>query len=376
METREFQIFAKPVGASCNLRCSYCYYLKNKDLTGPGEKPLMNDTMLEKYVVQHIQASTGEVILFSWHGGEPLIAGIEFFRKVISIQNKYLPEGKRIVNGIQTNGILINEEWCRFLAKEKFVVGISIDGPGNLHDRFRVSPDGIGSFSKVLKGFRMLQKHGIVTEILCVVNADNVMEPLQIYRFFKRLGAMFITFLPLVEQRPEAETRVSEISVPARAYGEFLVAVFDEWVEKDIGKVKIQIFEEAIRPAFNQGHTLCIFRETCGGVPVVEFNGDFYSCDHYVDRDHLIGNINNGSLSDFLDSPQQLAFGEKKKALLPRHCLGCEVRAMCNGECPKNRFINAPDGEEGLNYLCEGYKMFFMHAFPFLKAVREMWKKI
>jgi serine-type anaerobic sulfatase-maturating enzyme len=370
----EFQVFAKPVGASCNLNCRYCYYLKNKNLLNHGGKPLMDDMVLEKYVVQHIEASSGEVIMFSWHGGEPLMAGIEFFRRASALQKKYLPDGRRIINGIQTNGTLIDEKWCRFLAEEKFVVGISIDGPGNFHDRFRLHADGRPSFSKALKGFRMLQKHGIVTEILCVLNAFNVREPLQVYRFLKDLGTRYITFLPLVDRRYDSETGASEISVPARAFGEFLIAVFNEWVEKDIGKIKIQIIEEAIRPAFGQEHTLCIFKETCGGVPVVEYNGNFYSCDHYVDSEHLIGNILSGSLSDFLDSPQQAAFGHQKKSLLPNYCLECEVRAMCNGECPKNRFIKTPGGEDGLNYLCEGYKMFFAHTLPFLKAVQEIWE--
>ncbi|MDP4223900.1 MAG: anaerobic sulfatase maturase [Bacteroidota bacterium] len=371
---REFQIFAKPVGALCNLNCRYCYYLKNNNLLTPGKKPLMDDRILEKYVVQHIQTSSGEVIMFSWHGGEPLMAGIEFFRRVTALQRKHWPDGRRIVNGIQTNGTLIDEKWCRFLADEKFVVGISIDGPGNLHDMFRLHADGRPSFSKALKGYRMLLRHGIVAEILCVVNAFNVREPLRVYRFLKDLGAGYITFLPLVERCHDSETEVSEISVPAREFGEFLITVFDEWVEKDIGKIKVQIFEEAIRPAFGQEHTLCIFKETCGGVPVMEYNGNFYSCDHYVDSEHFIGNILSGSLSDFLDSPQQVAFGERKKLLLPDYCVECEVRAMCNGECPKNRFIKTPDGDEGLNYLCEGYKVFFRHSLPFVKAVRETWK--
>jgi uncharacterized protein len=218
-----------------------------------------------------------------------------------------------------------------------------------------------------------LQGFNIETEILCVVNADNVKHPIAIYRFFKELGVRYITFLPLVERQAGSPNGVSDISVPSLAFGEFLCSVFDEWVVKDIGKVKIQIFEEAIRPAFKQEHTLCIFRETCGGVPVVEHNGDFYSCDHYVDNDHFIGNIMTGSLSDFIDSKQQQSFGVLKKATLPGYCIECDVRAMCNGECPKNRFIRTPDGENGLNYLCQGYKKFFSHSKPLTEAIAAAW---
>jgi uncharacterized protein len=231
------------------------------------------------------------------------------------------------------------------------------------------------SFSRALKGFRSLKKFNIETEILCVVNSDNVNHPLAVYRFFKELGVRYITFLPLVEQQTGSANGVSAISVPSLAFGEFLCSVFDEWVEKDIGNVKIQIIEEAIRPAFNQEHTLCIFRETCGRVPVLEHNGDFYSCDHYVDNDHLVGNIMTGSLSVFLDGEQQQSFGMLKKTTLPKYCLECDVRSMCNGECPKNRFMRTPDGENGLNYLCGSYKLFFNHALPFTEAIATVWKK-
>jgi len=372
---REFQIFAKPVGALCNLRCMYCYYLDKRSLY-PGEEALtMTDGMLEKYIIQHIEATTDETIFFSWHGGEPLMAGIDFFRKAVAIQKKHKPAGRTILNGVQTNGTLIDWDWASFLAEEKFVVGISIDGPGDLHNRFRVAPGGEPSLSRVLKGYDILQRSRIRSEILCVVNSYNVRFPLVVYNFFRELGAQYITFLPLVEKRQGTKSGVTRASVPPDEFGRFLISVFDEWVERDIGEIKIQIIEESARTAFKQEHTLCIFKENCGGVPVVELNGDFYSCDHFVNKDNFIGNITQGSVAGFLESERQKAFGLAKSRTLPRYCIECEVRAMCNGECPKNRFITTPDGESGLNYLCSGYKAFFNHCRPFVEAIGSAWKK-
>lgn len=371
---REFQVFVKPVGAICNLKCSYCYYLDKKGLYPAGTRFIMSDEVLEKYIIQHIEASTENKINFSWHGGEPLLAGIDFFRKVIKYQNRHKPSGSAIFNGIQTNGTLINSDWCKFLADEGFVVGMSIDGPAEIHNIYRRTMDDRNTHQKVLNGFELLKNYGILPEILCVVNADNVKHPLEIYDYFKMLGARYLTFLPLVERQPDSLTRVTPESVPSDKFGFFLNAIFDEWVEKDIGEIKIQIFEEAARTAFNQDHTLCIFRENCGGVPVVEFSGDFYSCDHYVDNEHLLGNIRYNSLAFFLDSNRQKEFGAAKSLTLPRYCLECEVKAMCNGECPKNRFLETPDGEAGLNYLCSGYKQFFNHCRPFVEAVAGLWK--
>jgi uncharacterized protein len=373
-ESREFQIFAKPVGATCNLRCKYCYYLIKKNLYPENKSLLMDDQVLERYILQHIEASTDGAIGFSWHGGEPFMAGTDFFRKVVQLQNKYKPSGRTIINGIQTNGTLIDDEWCRFLASEHFLVGISIDGPGDLHNKFRQTGGKRPTLQHVLKGYELLQKFRISSEILCVVNSVNVKYPLVVYDFFKQLEAKYITFLPLVEPLSGTPSGVSRNSVPSLEFGIFLSNIFDEWVEKDIGEVKIQIVEEAIRPAFNQEHTLCIFKETCGGVPVVEHNGDFYSCDHYVDSDHLVGNIMGGSLISYLDCERQEAFGREKSLLLPHYCKVCDVKQMCNGECPKNRFIRTPDGEGGLNYLCSGYKYFFTHCSSFIEAVGSIWR--
>ena len=370
---REFQIFVKPAGSVCNLRCSYCYYNCKEDLYPGKGSFIMSDEILEAYIKQHIDATTDKLIMFSWHGGEPTIAGLDFFKRAVDIQHKYLPEGKKILNGIQTNGTLLDDEYCRFMASEGFIAGISIDGPTELHNIHRMDAGGKGTFEKIINGYELLRKHNITTEILCVVGSHNEDYPLKVYDFFKSLGAEYITFLPLVNRKEDLSTGATPDSVTAIAFGNFLISVFDEWVEKDIGKVKIQLFEEVARTAFNQEHTLCIFKTTCGGVPVVEYNGDFYSCDHFVNREHYLGNISDISLSELLDSPRQKAFGEAKLLTLPRYCRECEVRNMCNGECPKNRFINTPDGESGLNYLCEGYKKFFTHCRLFVEAIRITW---
>ena len=369
-----YQVFLKPVGSRCNMQCSYCYYLGKNELFSRSGPVLMSEKVLEQFIIQNFETSSEETAGFSWHGGEPLMAGLSFFKKVIELQQRHLPPDKRVLNGIQTNGTLINDEYCRFFSDYEFIAGISIDGPGELHDRNRYGPDGRSTFLKSLKGYELLHKYKIPTEVLCVVNSENVKHPLIIYDFFRKLGVQFITFLPLVNLKTGSKSEVSRNSVGSKDFGIFLSTVFDEWVSEDIGRIRIQIFEEMIRPAFSQEHTLCIFRETCGRVPVVEFNGDFYSCDHYVDKEHLIGNIMSGHLSEFLESGTQREFGLAKSTMLPEYCKKCNVRPMCNGECPKNRFLQSPDGEFGLNYLCEGYKYFFNHCLPFIEAVRVAWK--
>jgi uncharacterized protein len=371
--SREFQIFVKPVDALCNLRCKYCYYLCKKPIYPDSQSFIMDEDILERYIVQNIEASTEETINFSWHGGEPLMAGIDFFRKAVALQKKHKPYGRMIINGIQTNGTLIDDQWASFLAEENFMVGISIDGPGDLHNRYRTTSDGRSSLHLALRGYDILRNHRIECEILCVVNSFNVKFPLVVYNFFKQIGAKYLTFLPLVERRPGTKSGVSRASVHSVEFGLFLNSVFDEWIENDIGKIKIQVFEEAARTAFNQDHTLCIFKKNCGGVPVIEHNGDFYSCDHFVNKENLVGNIKDGSVTDFLDSERQQAFGKAKSNTLPRYCVECEVKSMCNGECPKNRFISTPYGEPGLSYLCAGYKTFFTHCRPFVKAIATAW---
>jgi uncharacterized protein len=335
----------------------------------------MNDETLEKCVKQHFAASSGDTVLFTWHGGEPLLAGIDFYKKALSIQKRYLLQGKKFLNGIQTNATLLTKEWCEFFAENGFSVGISMDGPASFHDAMRHTSNQCGSFEKTLAGYQLLRENGVNAEILCVVSACNVKYPLVVYDFFKKLGANYITFLPLVEKSDSGAGSVSKESVPALEFGLFLAAIFDEWIKNDIGTIKIQIFEEALRTAFNQEHTLCIFKERCGGVPVIEQNGDFYPCDHFVDGNRTLGNINEHSLEYLLNHPLQKEFGNAKLKMLPQYCIRCDVRKMCNGECPKNRFTTSPDGESGLNYLCEGYKYFFNHCKSFIDTVSEVWMK-
>ena len=363
---REFQVLAKPVGARCNLHCHYCYYHS----TGYREWPGMTDDLLETYIRQHIVACTDSVIAFSWHGGEPTLFGLEGFRKIVALQKKYCPPDRRIVNGIQTNGVLLDEEWCRFLATEKIVVGLSLDGPEQFHDLYRVTSKGKRTFHKVLQVYDRLCTYDVQTECLCVIHSGNVRQPRVVYEFFLGLEVPYLTFLPLVE--PLSHGRTSNRTVPAEDWGVFLCTIFDMWKNRDIGRIKVQIFEEAARPAFGLEHTLCIFRKVCGGVPVLECNGDMYSCDHFISAEHLLGNIRKVPLTVILDSPQQKTFGRAKSSTLPRQCLNCSELDMCNGGCPKNRFIQTSDGESGLNYLCAGYKRFFSYCRPFVDAIAKV----
>ena len=373
--TRGFQVFVKPAGDACNLACRYCYYL-GKNPSGPGGDPLrMPEVFLEDYIAQHIAASPDEVVRFSWHGGEPTVLGVDYFRGIVAIQRRHRPSGRTIANGMQTNGTLLDDKWGRFLAAEGFSVGLSLDGPRELHDRHRLARDGRSSFDETMRGHEVLRRHGVPADILCVVSAANVGHPAKVYGFFREIGASYVTFLPLVERRPDAPGGVSPDTVPSEAWGDFLCAVFDEWVDRDIGRIKIQIVEEAARPAFGQEHSLCVFRPVCGDIPVLERNGDVYSCDHFVDEAHRIGNILETPLVDLIEDPAQHAFGLAKLETLPGVCRECVFRVMCNGECPKNRFARAPDGEPGLNYLCAGYKKFFGRVRPFVAEVAAEWRR-
>jgi uncharacterized protein len=372
---RSFQVFAKPGGAICNLACQYCYYLDKADLYDEPGSFRMPDDLLEEYIIQHIAASPDEIIRFSWHGGEPTLAGLEFFRRVADLQRKHRPARREIANGMQTNGTLLDGRWSRFLAAERFSVGLSLDGPAELHNLHRLTKDGKPTFEEAMRGYKILRRHRVSTDILCVVHSGNVRFPLKLYRFFKNIGAPYLTFLPLVERRPGVPSEVTANSVPAEAWGDFLCAIFDEWLSQDIGRVKAQIFEEAARTAFDQEHSLCLFRPVCGDIPVIEHNGDFYSCDHFVDAAHRPGNIRQTPLVELLESAAQKAFGQAKAEGLPRFCRECEVLEMCHGECPKNRFRMTPDGEPGLNYLCPGYKKFFNHCLPFVEDVAAAWRR-
>jgi uncharacterized protein len=366
---REFQVFAKPAGAVCNLACRYCYYLEKEHLYPQKPSLKMGEELLEDYILQVIQASIEPEIRFSWHGGEPALLGVPYYENVVALQKKHLPRDRRIANNLQTNGTLLDESWGNFLARENFTVGLSMDGPEPFHDAYRVTKTGSPTHERVLRAWKLLSERGITTDILCTVHAANVFHPLETYGYFKDIGARYIGFLPIVEKDPKSKTGVSSRSVPARAFGEFLCAVFDLWKKEDIGKILIQVFEEVTRTALGQDHSLCIFRKTCGHFPVVEHNGDFFSCDHFVDPEHCPGNIRHTPLVDLLESRFQKTFGQSKRSTLAARCRKCPVLNFCNGGCPKDRFVASGDGKHLLNYLCEGYKLFFSHCQPFVQAL-------
>ena len=365
--TREFQVMVKPIGAVCNLDCRYCYYLQKKELY-PDAGPLrMADDLLERYIVQHIEASPTEAILFSWHGGEPTVLGLDYFLRIVELQRKHRPPGRSILNGIQTNGTLLDEAWCRFLEEEQFFVGLSMDGPRELHDRYRVDKQQRATHKSVLQAFQLLQRHRIHCDVLCVVHHQNARQPAAVYRYFKDIGVKFLQFLPLVARG--AEGGVSAETVSPEAYGNFLCTIFDEWVRQDVGKVNIQNFDEATRPFLGMEHALCVSGPVCGNIVVLEHNGDVYACDHFVDPAHRLGNIRDTPLAELLQSPALLEFGRDKRDRLPRYCRECAVLSLCNGGCPKDRLARTPDGEEGLNYLCRGLKEFYTHSRPTLQKL-------
>ncbi len=363
-----FHLLAKPTGAICNLDCAYCFFL-SKELLYPGSRFRMADELLETYIRQLIEAHRTPEVAVAWQGGEPTLMGLDFFRRSIELQEKYRRPGQRIVNTIQTNGTLIDGEWAAFFKQHGFLVGISIDGPQDLHDAHRVDKAGKPTFDRVMRGLGFLRAHGVEFNVLTTVQAANVAHPLPVYRFLRdEAGARFIQFIPIVERINEdgrtllqEGATVSERSVTAAGWGRFLIEVFDEWVRRDVGTVFVQMFDAALASWAGAPPALCIFAETCGDALALEHNGDVYSCDHFVEPKYLLGNINTESLIDLVASPKQRQFGEDKRDTLPRYCRECDVRFACNGECPKNRFIATPDGEPGLNYLCAGYKAFFQH---------------
>ena len=360
-QQKPFHVMTKPIGAICNLDCEYCYYLEKEELYPETKSFRMEDSTLENYIRQYIETqSTLSEITFAWQGGEPTLMGIDFFRKAVELQDKYRRSGMTIRNSLQTNATIINDEWAIFFKENNFLIGISIDGPPKLHDHYRFDKKGDPSSADVIRGLRLFQKHEVDYNILCVVNNYNGDYPVQIYNYFKDLGAQFMQFIPIVEHFGDG-SEVSPRSINPKQYGRFLCAVFDEWVKEDIGKIFIQIFDVSLEAWLGFKPSLCIFNETCGDAMAMEHNGDVYACDHYVTPEYLVGNIEETPISDIINLPFQRKFGEDKKDTLPPYCLDCEVRFVCNGGCPKNRFIDTPNGDPGLNYLCEGYKMFFNH---------------
>ena len=379
-----FHLLAKPTGAICNLDCKYCFFL-SKEMLYPGSRFRMADELLEEYVKQYLEAQQVPEVNLAWQGGEPTLMGLDFFKRVVVHAEKYKKPGQQILHSMQTNGTLLDDEWCAFFKEHNFLIGLSVDGPREMHDAYRVNKGGAGSFEQVMRGWKALKKHKVDFNILCTVHAANADHPLQVYHFFRDdLGAEFIQFIPILErateqllplanvgwsERPGGDRPlykqtgelVTERSVKSEQYGQFLIDIFEDWVRRDVGRVYVQMFDVTLASWVGQ-HSLCIFSPTCGNALALEHNGDLYACDHYVEPDYLLGNIMDEHMIELVASDKQRKFGQDKQDTLPQYCLDCEVRFACNGGCPRNRFIHTPAGEPGLNYLCAGYKKFFNHV--------------
>lgn len=376
-------VMLKPVGAHCNLACKYCYYLEKNKLYPTAQRHLMSDEMLEQFTREYIEAQTMNQVLFTWHGGEPLLRSIDFYRKALSLQQKYAG-GRRIDNVIQTNGTLLTDEWCEFFAQNHWLVGISIDGPQPDHDHYRLTAAGKPSWKKVMQGIKLLKKHGVEWNAMAVVNAYNVNHPLEFYRFFKENGCQFLQFTPIVERltrhedgrtlanlADKDEISLSEASVAPEQWGYFLCAIFDEWVRKDVGKIFVEIFDCTLANWMGISPGICAYSKECGHAGVMEHNGDVYSCDHFVFPEYKLGNIRDHSLIDMLYGEQQQEFSRLKHSSLPRQCKECDMEFACHGECPKNRFMKDKYGDSGLNYLCPGYYHYYQHVAPYMDYMKQ-----
>ena len=376
-------VMLKPAGAHCNLACKYCYYLEKNKLYPTAQRHLMSDEMLEQFTREYIEAQTMNQVLFTWHGGEPLLRSIDFYRKALSLQQKYAG-GRRIDNVIQTNGTLLTDEWCEFFAQNHWLVGISIDGPQPDHDHYRLTAAGKPSWKKVMQGIKLLKKHGVEWNAMAVVNAYNVNHPLEFYRFFKENGCQFLQFTPIVERltrhedgrtlaslADKDEISLSEASVAPEQWGYFLCAIFDEWVRKDVGKIFVEIFDCTLANWMGISPGICAYSKECGHAGVMEHNGDVYSCDHFVFPEYKLGNIRDHSLIDMLYGEQQQEFSRLKHSSLPRQCKECDMEFACHGECPKNRFMKDKYGDSGLNYLCPGYYHYYQHVAPYMDYMKQ-----
>lgn len=376
-------VMLKPAGAHCNLACKYCYYLEKNKLYPTAQRHLMSDEMLEQFTREYIEAQTMNQVLFTWHGGEPLLRSIDFYRKAISLQQKYAG-GRRIDNVIQTNGTLLTDEWCEFFAQNHWLVGISIDGPQPDHDHYRLTAAGKPSWKKVMQGIKLLKKHGVEWNAMAVVNAYNANHPLEFYRFFKENGCQFLQFTPIVERltrhedgrtlaslADKVEISLSEASVAPEQWGYFLCAIFDEWVRKDVGKIFVEIFDCTLANWMGISPGICAYSKECGHAGVMEHNGDVYSCDHFVFPEYKLGNIRDHSLIDMLYGEQQQEFSRLKHSSLPRQCKECDMEFACHGECPKNRFMKDKYGDSGLNYLCPGYYHYYQHVAPYMDYMKQ-----
>ena len=358
---------AKPIGPLCNLACDYCYYLGKTSLFPTGERYRMSDGVLEAHIRAFIEASPGPLVYFAWHGGEPTLAGLDFFRRVLELQQRHLPSAWSCLNNLQTNGTRLDDAWCTFLAENSFAVGISIDGPARFHDRSRPDRRGLPSHGRAMRGLARLRDHGVEPDVLCTLNARTAAAPLEVYRFFLAEGVRWVQFLPVVERG--ADGTVTDRSVAPEAMSAFLCTVFDEWVRHDVGRIAVQNFAEALQVVSGQPANLCVMSETCGRVLALEHDGSVYACDHFVDPAHRLGNVTTDGLAVLVESPAQLAFGQAKKASLPGQCRSCPVLFLCNGGCPKDRFAFTSEGEPGLNHLCAGYRRSYEHMLPQLQRM-------
>lgn len=376
-------VMLKPTGAHCNLACKYCYYLEKNKLYPTAQRHLMSDEILEQFTREYIEAQTMNQVLFTWHGGEPLLRSIDFYRKALSLQQKYAG-GRHIDNVIQTNGTLLTDEWCEFFAQNHWLVGISIDGPQPDHDHYRLTAAGKPSWKKVMHGIKLLKKHGVEWNAMAVVNAYNANHPLEFYRFFKENGCQFLQFTPIVERQTRHEDGrtlasladkndipLSEASVTPEQWGYFLCAIFDEWVRKDVGKIFVEIFDCTLANWMGISPGICAYSKECGHAGVMEHNGDVYSCDHFVFPEYKLGNIRDHSLIDMLYGEQQQEFSRLKHSSLPRQCKECDMEFACHGECPKNRFMKDKYGDSGLNYLCPGYYHYYQHVAPYMDYMKQ-----
>ena len=375
-------VMLKPAGAMCNLACEYCYYLEKSHMYNEGPKTLMSDSLLEHFVKQYIESQTTPNVLFLWHGGETMMRPLSFYQKALELQKKYA-RGRTIDNAFQTNGTMLTDEWCRFFKENNWLVGVSIDGPKEVHNAYRQNRLGQPSFDQVMRGINLLNKHGVMWNAMAVVNDLNVKHPQEFYRFFKSIGCRYIQFTPIVERLAEHEDgrhlatpdqkdcRLAQFSITPEDWGNFLCTIFDEWVRNDVGQYFIQIFDATLANWVGVDPGLCTMARSCGHAGVMEFNGDVYSCDHFVFPEYKLGNIRQNTLLEMMYSERQLEFGRMKQGSLPGQCRKCDYLFACNGGCPKDRFAQTVDGEPNLNYLCKGYHQYFKHIAPYMDYMKN-----
>lgn len=378
---RPMYIMLKPAGSLCNLRCKYCYYLEKGQLYKENRNQIITDELLAKFIRDYIESQTTPQVLFTWHGGETLMRPIAFYRKALELQ-RYYAQGRQIDNCIQTNATLLTDEWCRFFKENNFLVGVSIDGPQEFHDEYRRTASGGPSFQKVMKGINLLNKHGVEWNALAVVNDFNADYPLDFYHFFKEIGCRYIQFTPIVERKVvrqdgltlapgmQEEGELIDFSVTPEQWGNFLCTIFDEWVRNDVGNYYIQLFDATLANWVGVAPSICSMAEECGHAGVMEYNGDVYSCDHFVYPEYRLGNLSEHTLYQLMNSDKQQEFSRNKKNRLPQECKECEFLFACHGECPKNRFVRDCYGNPGMNYLCKGYMQFFRHAAPYMDFMK------